>query len=127
MGWGVKKHIDRKFADVRLVTNLTIQKRDRTIHNFGYEPPTEDVTSKVEIKVVPANYVMTDQGMQKFGTLEEGDLRFFCSADVAIDFNDEGSQAIFNGETFDVKSIRGYWLGNELVAKIIVIHNSLTR
>jgi hypothetical protein len=118
MSYGIKRQIDRLFEDKRLVTVLTIVKKTVINYNFGYEPVTETEENRFEINAVPANYVQTSLGFFPFGNLQEGDSRFFCSADADIDDTDE---VILNGDTFSVRSINAYWVGDEKVAQILVI------
>lgn len=124
MSYGFKRQIDKLFEDIRLVTVLTVVRKTKINSNFGYDKVTIEEDERFDINAVPANYLQTSFGFLPFGDLQQGESRFFCSADVGIDGTDE---VILNDETYSVRSIRAYWMGNEKVAQILVIKSKLIR
>lgn len=122
VGFGIKRAIDKLFNDTRLITYLTINKVSVVNSNFGYGAPTVTVNSTSSIKVVPANYIQTEVNVVRFGELQEGDLRFFCSSDEDVD---EGDQAYLDGIEYKVIKSAAYWVANERVAKVFTISKKI--
>lgn len=76
---------DANIRSELLLTPITTTIGDRS----GYEESTETEGTAVIVFAIPSNFIKTRLGLEKFGDLEEGEIRFLIRDDQTVDTDDK--------------------------------------
>lgn len=120
-------------TDVQEVVNDLMENEDirstgvlhtitRTNSNMGYDGSTETESGTSSIYLVPANYLKTRISLEKFGDLQEGEVRFITKSSYTIDTDD---YIVFNGDNYNIRQIRPIRFNDVNVANILILFKKI--
>jgi hypothetical protein len=122
LGEDLKLIVDDLLGNEDIRTTLTLTPQTRTNSNYGYDGSTETGGTATTVYGVPSNYVKYRIGLEKFGDLQEGDLRFIIPADTVIDNDDK---VTFRSDNYHVRNIEPIHFNEENVALIVTLNKKI--
>jgi len=118
LGEDIKVIVDDLLGNEDIRTSLTLTPVTRTNSNFGYGGATQTSGSATTVYGVPSNYFKSRIGLEKFGDLQEGELRFIIPSGTTVDNDDFVTYA---SENFHIRTIQPIIFNEVLAAKIITL------
>ena len=86
LGVSVRNQVQALIDDTNLRSTLTLTPRAVTIGaKGGYEQSTIVESTDQTINCIPSNYIKSRTGLEKFGDLREGEIRFLINYDETLD------------------------------------------
>ena len=108
----------RLLIDGELKSTFTLTPITPSNSNFGYSGVSESEGGTSTVNCVPTQYVQNRTGLEKFGDLEEGEVRLAIRDDQTIDTNDK---VTFDGTDYFVRDIKPVRLNDVDVMQVILL------
>lgn len=88
----------------------------------GYKQSTVVDGTAETINAIPSSYVKTRLGLEKFGDLKSGEIRFLIRDDVTFDTDDE---VTFQGKSYHIRAEEPIFFNEVTIAIPIVLSRKL--
>lgn len=119
LGISVRNQVKALIDDSNLRSNLTLIPVTRTVgSDGGYSQPTETDGTSRTVFCIPSNYIKSRTGLEKFGDLREGEIRFLINYDEVLDADDK---VTFESQTYHVRLIKPIFFNEETIAQSIIL------